>query len=99
MNIKITARKFKAHDSLKDFIKDEVSVLEKYNDEIHDADVILHFQNVNNSEKIAEIILKVPGTVLKATEKSDEFTKSISAAVGKLVRQLKKLKTKRISYV
>lgn len=99
MNIKITSRKFKAHDSLKDFIKDEVSTLEKYNDEIHDVDVILHFQNVNNSIKIAEIILKVPGTVLKAKEESEEFTKSISAAVGKLVRQLKKLKTKRISYV
>ena len=55
MNISITARKFKAHDSLKDFIKAEVSSLEKFNYDILKADVILSYQNVNNSIKTAEI--------------------------------------------
>ena len=96
MNIKITARKFKAHDTLKDFITSEVSSLEKFSDEILDLDVILSFQNSKESIKIAEIVLQVPGQTLTATENSDDFKKSVSAAVEKLSRQLKKFKTKKI---
>lgn len=95
MNITITARKFKAHDSLKSFIKDEVSTLEKFNYDILSADVILSYQNVNNSIKITEIVLQVPGQTFSATASTDDFKKSINSAVEKLERQLKKLKTKR----
>lgn len=93
MNISITSRKFKAHDSLKDFIKDEVSVLKKYNDDIIKADVILSYSK--DIIKNTEIIVKVPGQTLTAMENSDDFKKSTAASVQKLIRQLKKLKTKR----
>jgi len=96
MNILITARKFKARQTLKDFISSEVSGLIKYNDDILSADVKLSFLNSKDSIKSAEIILQVPGQTLRATEDSDEFEKSISSAVGKLARQLKKLKTRRV---
>ena len=96
MNILITARKFKARETLKDFISSEVSGLSKYNDDILSADIKLSFQNSNNSIKSAEIILQVPGQTLSATEDSEEFEKSVSSAVEKLTRQLKKLKTKRV---
>ncbi len=96
MNILITARKFKARQTLKDFISSEVSGLVKYNDDILSADVKLSFLNSKDSIKSAEIILQVPGQTLRATEDSDEFEKSISSAVGKLARQLKKLKTRRV---
>ncbi|MHB8580947.1 MAG: ribosome hibernation-promoting factor, HPF/YfiA family [Ignavibacteriaceae bacterium] len=95
MNISITARKFKARETLKDYINGEVSSLEKFNDSILDADVILSFQNTHPSMKLAEIVLQVPGQTLTATEESDDFMKSVSAAVEKLSRQLEKLKTKR----
>ena len=39
MNIQITCRKFRAKESLKDFIKAELSTLEKYNDEILESNV------------------------------------------------------------
>ncbi|HZW38175.1 MAG: ribosome hibernation-promoting factor, HPF/YfiA family [Syntrophothermus sp.] len=94
MNINITARKFKAHDTLKEFVSSEVHSLEKYNDDIINAEVILSYQNNRDSIKTAEIVLQVPGQTLTATEDSDEFTKSISGSVEKLSRQLKKLKTK-----
>lgn len=96
MKINITARKFKAHETLKEFINAEVSSLTKFSDEIMDADVILIFQNSATSIKTAEIILKLPGQILTATETTDEFHKSVSAAVQKLVRQIKKHKTKKI---
>lgn len=95
MNISITSRKFKARDILKDFITAEVSSLEKYNDRILSADVILSYQNSYDSVKIAEIIIQVPGQTLKATEQSDDYKKSVNIAVDKLSRQLTKLKTKK----
>lgn len=99
MNISITARKFKALDSLKEFISDEVMSLEKYYDDIMNAEVILSFQHNQNSIKVAEIILTVPGQVLKATDETEEFKKSVTSCVEKLGRQLEKLKTKRTSRV
>lgn len=95
MNINITARKFKARETLKDFVKDEVKSLLKFNDDIISADVILSYQNSHDSIKKAEISLRIPGQVLVATEETDEFTKSVSVATQKLSRQLKKTKSKR----
>jgi putative sigma-54 modulation protein len=99
MNISITARKFKARQTLKDFIHDEVSSLKKYNDDILNAEVILSYLNSKDSIKSAEIILQVPGQTLSANNDSGEFEKSVSASVEKLSRQLRKLKTKRTSKV
>lgn len=99
MNVTITARKFKAHDTLKEFINAEVSSLEKYNDGILDVDVILSYHNARLSVKTAELVVQVPGQTLTATESTDDFKKSISSAVEKLSRQLSKLKTKRTARV
>jgi putative sigma-54 modulation protein len=97
MNIIITARKFKARETLKDYVKDEVKSLLKFNDSILSADVILSFQSSHDSVKKAEITLHIPGQTLIAAEETDEFTKSVNAAVAKLLRQLKTLKSKRKS--
>jgi putative sigma-54 modulation protein len=99
MNITITARKFKAHTTLKGHIESGIKSLNKFNDDIINADVILSYQNNHESIKIAEIILQVPGQTLTAKEESDDFEKSINSAIEKLSRQLVKLKTKRISRV
>jgi putative sigma-54 modulation protein len=99
MNITITARKFKARETLKDFVKDEVKSLLKINDDILSADVILSYQNSHESIKKSEITIHIPGQTFVATEESDEFTKSVTLAVEKLLRQLKTLKSKRKSRV
>jgi putative sigma-54 modulation protein len=98
MNISITARKFKAHDTLKEFITGEVASLEKFMDNILNVDVVLSYMNSKDSVKTAEIILQVPGQTLTAIEQSDDFKKSVSASVEKLSRQLQKLKSKKISH-
>ncbi len=97
MNIQITARKFKAHDTLKEFIKDEVTSLTRFNDDIIDADVILSYQNNQNSVKKAEIVLNIPGQTLTATDQTEDFKASISSATEKLRRQLETIKSKRTS--
>ena len=99
MNITITARKFKAHDTLKEHIESEIKSLNKFNDDIINADVVLSYQNNHDSIKIVEIILQVPGQTLAAREESDDFEKSVNSAIEKLSRQLVKLKSKRISRV
>ena len=99
MKISITARKFKAHDSLKDYITSEVSSLEKFNDSILSAEVILSYVNNKESAKSTDIILQVPGQTLTATETTDDFKKSTAATVEKISRQLEKIKTKKVSRV
>lgn len=94
MNITITSRKFKAREELKQFITDEIQTLSRFHDDILDAEVILSFQNPKDSIKEVELIVKVPGHVLKATEGSEEFEKSTRAVAEKMIRQLKKIKDK-----
>ena len=96
MNIRITSRKFKAKDSLKDFIKDEIKALEKFNDQILDVNVILSFTHPKDSIKIAEVIVKLPGKTITIENTSDTFEKSVISAIEKIKTQLKKIKTKRI---
>ncbi|HEY6906596.1 MAG TPA: ribosome-associated translation inhibitor RaiA [Ignavibacteriaceae bacterium] len=95
MNISITARRFKAHETLKDFIRDELSSLNKFSEDILNVEVILSYVNSKESIKTAEINLAIPGHTITAKEDSDDFKKSVSAASEKIGRQLKKVKTKR----
>ncbi|MBI5022247.1 MAG: ribosome-associated translation inhibitor RaiA [Ignavibacteriales bacterium] len=94
MEVHFTARKFKAHDTLKDHALNSVKALEKYYDGIMRGDVILSYERTANSLKSAEINLHVHGSILSAEEKSEDFDKSIELAIGKLERQLSKYKTK-----
>jgi putative sigma-54 modulation protein len=97
MNIKITSRKFKAKDSLKDFINDEVKSLEKFFDQIHDINVVLSFTHIKDSIKTAEIKVSIPGKIITVESSSDEFEKSVVSSVEKIRKQLSKIKTKRLS--
>ena len=95
MNISITARRFKAHETLKDFIRDELSSLNKYSEDILNAEVILSYLNSRESIKTAEINLTIPGHIITAREDTDDFKKSVIAASEKVTRQLKKIKTRK----
>lgn len=97
MNIQITSRKFRAKDSLKDFIKGEIKSLERFNDQILDVNVILSFTHLKYSIKTVEIILQVPSKTISVTTSSSEFEKSVSQAIDKIEGQLRKIKTKRIA--
>ncbi len=97
MNIQITARKFKAHDTLKEFIKDELSSLEKFNDDIISADVILSYQNSSNSIKKVEVVLSIPGQILNAADQTEDYKTAVTSVAEKLRRQLKTIKSKRVA--
>lgn len=94
MEIHFTARKFKAHKEVREHAATVVKKLDKFYDGIVRSDIILSYERPTQSVKAAEINLHVYGTVLTATEKSDDFVKSIDLAVEKLERQLTKYKSR-----
>jgi len=94
MQVQFTARKFKAHPSLRAHATGAMSRLPKIYDGIVSGDVVLGFEKSSNSIKWAEMTVKVHGTVLTAKEKSDDFVKSIDLAMDKLERRLSKYKSR-----
>lgn len=94
MNVKVTSRHFKCHDSLSEYAQGSIEELTHFYDGIIKAEVILSYEKPRNSVKIAELSLMVYGTVLTGVGKSEEFEKSIDLAITKLKTRLKKYKEK-----
>lgn len=94
IKINITSRHFKAHETLQDYIQNNIENLSKYNEEILHADVILSFEKAVNSIKHCEIIVKLKDKILTTKESADEFNKAVDKAINKIEVQLKKYKDK-----
>lgn len=92
MNIKVTARHFKAHESLIEYATNAVNELERFYDGIVKAEVILFYEKPKDSVKIAEVTASVYGTVLSSEGRAEEFPKAVNIAVEKILVQLKKYK-------
>ena len=91
MQIQITSRHSKASASLQTYITDELGKLEKFYDKITSCHVVLEEQRV---DKIVEITMNVLNHSVNATATSDNIGKSITEAIDKVERQLKKLNEK-----
>ena len=91
MRTNIASIHFKASDSLKEFTEQEVQRLEKLTDDILGCDVEFTY---TKTTKEARLHVNFNGTVLHASESTDDFHKSVVAAVEKLEQQIKKLKGK-----
>jgi putative sigma-54 modulation protein len=91
MDIRITARHFELTDSLKSFAENEVKRLEKYYDHIIDVHVTM---SVEKSRQIAEVSVKVYGTVLTAKAKAFDMYVAVEQVITKMESQIKKYKAK-----
>jgi putative sigma-54 modulation protein len=91
MQIQITSRHGKASASLQTFITDELGKLEKFYDKITSCHVVLEEQHV---DKVVEITMNVLNHSVNAKATSDNIGKSITEAIDKVERQLKKLNEK-----
>ena len=95
MSFILTARHFKAHDTLKEYAEAEAEKLSKFYDGIIKTEIILSYDKPTNSIKNAEVIVHAKNhQTFKATESSDDFQKSIESAIEKVVTQIKKFKDK-----
>lgn len=96
MEIRTQAINFDADVKLIDFIDKKLGKLETFYDKIVSADVNLKLEKTGQvQDKIAEIIIKVPGTTLVVKETSKTFEESIDLGAAALKRQLIKYKTKK----
>jgi putative sigma-54 modulation protein len=94
MNTTVTARHFKAHETLVDYATDAADKLNRYYDGILKCEIKLSYHKAQNSVKAAEVILTVYKQKITGIAESDEYEKAIDLAVGKTVVQLKKYKEK-----
>ncbi len=92
MKVNIVARHIDIAEKTRDYIQAEVEHrLEPVFDRTVDCKMIV--EKVKN-DYIAEVILNVPGETLKASETSDDLTKSVDFVVKKMRKQLTKYKNK-----
>jgi putative sigma-54 modulation protein len=93
MKIQTQSIHFDADIKLTDFIEQKLEKLERFYDHIIMADVILRLEsNGQVRDKVVEIKLKVPGTVLIAKETEKSFEAAVDSSVEALRRQIIKHK-------
>ncbi len=84
---------FSADSKLLAFIERKLSKLDQFFDRIVSAKVILKLENSGQvKDKIAEVRLEIPGSILFVKETNKSFEASIDSAIGALKRQLIKYK-------
>ena len=91
MQIKLTSRHFELDDRARAFAEEEISKLQRYFNNIIDAHLILDHEK---SRLIAELTLKVYGTVLVAKSNGFEPVAAIEKVTDIMQRRLKKYKAK-----
>lgn len=81
-------------DAIRDHIEKKVGKLERYFNEIPEANVHVNLKvNPNKKAKI-EITIPLPQLVLRAEEEHDDMYAAVDLIVDKLERQIRKHKTK-----
>jgi putative sigma-54 modulation protein len=92
MNTTVTSRHFRAHEELRDYAKEAAEKLDRYYDGILKCEIKLSYHKAQNSVKSAEVILSVYRNKITAMAESDDYHKSIDAALDKVLARLKKYK-------
>lgn len=91
MNTTVTFRHTKGnHPDLNDLAYETAESFTKYNDNIISTNV----EFINEANKIVQFQVHVKDSTLVAKHESDDFHKSLNEASDKIVRQLRKWKTK-----
>ncbi len=88
MNIQITSRHFKGSAELQQKIRESVEKLQKFNDSITGAHVILDAEKKNIRR--AEILLNVLDKSIIVTNEAENMRKAVEKVFLKAERQLKK---------
>ena len=93
MKISIRGDKIKVTDSMKEYIEEKLSKLDKY---LKDSDnvtatVVVKVKNIN---QILEITIPLKSIILRSEESQDDFYKAVDKTIDKLERQIRKNKTR-----
>jgi ribosomal subunit interface protein len=95
MKINLKSLKFKAKKELKDFVKEKVNKLSRFDDKIISADVTLSLDTAAVPEnKICEIRLVVPGNDNFVKKNADSFEAAVLDSVVTLQKVLQRKKSR-----
>ena len=95
MQITVQSIHFDADAKLIEFVQEKTKKLGVFHPAVHKAEIILKLdKNEDQENKIAEIILKVPGTELFAKKQCKTFEEAVDLSVDALKRQIEKNKEK-----
>jgi putative sigma-54 modulation protein len=94
MKVQVHSIHFDADRKLISYIQKKLDKLETFYDRMVDGEVFLRLNNEGIENKTVEIKVRVPGTLLFATEKARSFEEATGLAADALRNQLKKFKTR-----
>jgi putative sigma-54 modulation protein len=94
MKLQVHSIHFDADRKLIDFIQKKLDKLHTFYDRLVDGEVFLKLNNEGAENKTVEIKLRVPGSLLFATEKARSFEAATGLAADALQMQLRKFKTR-----
>ena len=95
MDVQVQSIRFVADKKLISFVKQKLSKLNLFFDQIVDAEVYLKIDRANTNEnKIVEIKLNIPGKDLFAKKQGKSFEEATDESTEALRRQLKRHKGK-----
>ncbi len=93
MKVHTQSLHFSADSKLIQFIEEKLAKLEVFFDRIIEATVTLKLENTGQiKDKIVEVRLAIPGSVLFVKETNKSFEASVDSAASALKRQLIKYK-------
>jgi putative sigma-54 modulation protein len=91
MQVLITGRHMDMTEALQDYVKNKVERVNKYLENIKEADVTLSVEKYRHS---AEVTIKANGITINGEEETNDMYCSIDRVMDKIERQVKKYKEK-----
>ena len=91
MEVLIRGNKIEITDSMKEYVKEKLSKLDKYSLDEFKATVLVKIRNY--TQKV-EVTIPLKTLILRAEEEAEDFYSAVDLVVNKLERQIRKNKTK-----
>jgi len=97
MEVSIFTRNMEVNPRLREYVEQKVEKLDRYLPSIEEARVDLAVENTRSTahRQIAQLTVWVPGTILRAEERTGDIFASIDAVLDKMYRQIARYKGKR----
>ncbi|WP_256759099.1 ribosome hibernation-promoting factor, HPF/YfiA family [Cohnella sp. WQ 127256] len=93
MKYNIRGQRMEVTDALQEYVEKKLSRLERYFEAPPQSDVTVTL-SVTKGQQAVEVMIPLPGALLRAEEKRADMYASIDFVVDKLERQIRKHKTK-----
>jgi putative sigma-54 modulation protein len=97
MEVSIFTRNLSLTPRLREYVEYKIEKLDRYLPRAEEARVELKVENTRNADhrQVAQLTVRVPGTILRAEERTNDMFTSIDAVLDKMYHQIARYKGKR----